>query len=130
VQPDAKQQFFGPSPSLGHGHSRDSHWHLRVLQGAELGQQMVELEDEADVPIPELHDFGIAQRTEVRAGHGHAALIGPIEAAEHVQKRALADSGRAHDRHHLAFLDVEIEATQDADARLADGIRLADAVSF
>ena len=43
---------------------------------------------------------------------GDAALIDAIEAAQHVQQRALPDAGRADDRHHLARLDRQIEIAQ------------------
>ena len=58
------------------------------------------------------------------------ALIDPIESAEHVQQRALADAGRADDRDHLARLDRQIEIAQHGQRLTADRIALDDAAGF
>src|SRR4029079_7698161 len=49
---------------------------------------------------------------DVVLAHPHLAAVDRIEAAEHVQQRALADAGGAHDRHHLAALDRQVEVAQ------------------
>ena len=58
------------------------------------------------------------------------ARVGAIEAAEHVQQRALADARRADDRDHLAGLDREIQVAQHGQPRGADGVALGDAAGF
>ena len=45
------------------------------------------------------------------------ARVDAIEAAEHVQQRALPDARRADDRHHLARLDLQIEIAQHRQRR-------------
>jgi hypothetical protein len=62
--------------------ARDPHRHLRVLDRAELGQRVVELEDEADAAIAEGDDVSVAHRGQFGAVNRDAALIDAIEATE------------------------------------------------
>ena len=82
--------------------ARDAHRHLDVLERGELRQQMVKLEDEPDVSVPERHDLGIGQRGQHRAVDDDGPLLGAIEPAEDVQQRALAGARCADDGEHLA----------------------------
>jgi len=43
---------------------------------------------------------------------GDLAAVDRVEASEHMQQRALPHPGRAHDRHHLALLDGQVEIAQ------------------
>src|SRR5207248_1850728 len=81
---------------------------LRVLERAELRQQMVELEHEPDAPVAERDDVRVGKARQRHAVDRNRPLIDAIEAAEHVQQRALPHPGRADDRHHLAGLDLQI----------------------
>jgi hypothetical protein len=106
---------------LGAGEARGE---LHVGFAGELGKQVEELEDEADVIAPQG-----AQRALARAGHppaGHPDLTGfrAVEPAEHVQQRRLARPAAPEDRHDLARLHVEVGAVEDAPraAALADGL--------
>ncbi len=62
AQADPPQQLLGPRARLGRRQPGDPHRHLGVLERAELGQQVVELEHEADVPVPERHQRVVGQR--------------------------------------------------------------------
>ena len=72
----------------------------------------MKLKHEADVPVAKRDQLGIGDARQVDVADAHFPAVGPIESAEHVQERALPDAGRAHDRHHLALLDGEIEIAQ------------------
>ena len=84
---------------------RQQQRHLDVALGRQHGQQVVELEDEPDVPRAPLRELARATAVEPLAGHGDLAAIGPIEAADQVQQRRLAGAGRSHQREELALLD-------------------------
>src|SRR5262245_21331472 len=73
---------------------------------------MVELKDEADVPVAELDERRIRQRQQRSLPHLDRSGIRPIEPAQQVQERALANARRADERHHLASLNVEIDVAQ------------------
>ena len=61
AEPHALEETPRPRPPLGSGHARDPERHLGVLERAELGQQVVKLEDEPDVTIAERHEPRIRQ---------------------------------------------------------------------
>ena len=93
--------------ALGARRARGSRWisagHHRVLERGELGQQVVELEDEAD-----RRGCGTrpARPASSRVTSTPSKRIVPggrqVERAEHVQQRRLADARRADHRDHLA----------------------------
>ena len=92
---------------------------------------MVELKDEADVPVAERDDVARRAATSDSAPSiGDRALIDAIEPAEHVQQRALPDARRADDRDHLAGLDRQIEIAQHGQRVAADRVALDDAARF
>ena len=130
AEADSPQQLLGARPRLGHRHPGDAHRHLGVLERVELGQQVMKLEDEANLPVAECDDLGIRQRRQFRLADPDGAAIGAIEATEHVQQRALPHARRADDGHHLPGVDTEIEIAQHGQRRLTDGIALDDAARF
>ena len=62
TEADALQQFFRATRRFACRHPRNPHRHLDVLERRELRQQVMELEDEADVPVPELDQRRITHR--------------------------------------------------------------------
>ena len=54
----------------------------------------------------------------------HRALGGPIQAAQHVEQRALAAARAPHDRQELTLFDGQIDATQRPHLCQAHTIRL------
>src|SRR5437870_4507464 len=49
-----------------------------------------------------------------------------VEAADYVHERGLARARRAHDRHKLTAVDVEVEAAERVHRRCTEGIDLCD----
>jgi hypothetical protein len=84
------------------GHAADAQRHRHVVQRAELGQQVVELVDEAQVLVAPAALFGRAHRGEVAAHQGHAARGRRVQPAQQVQQRALARARRTHHGQRLA----------------------------
>ena len=94
---------------------RDHLRHQDVFEGGEFGQQVVELEDEAEGLVAQLVALAGRQVVDASAVEADAALVGPVEGAEQVQQRALAGAGGADDAEELAGADVQVDAAQDAD---------------
>ena len=86
----ALQQLLGARTRLGDRDARNPYRHLDVFDGAELGEEVVKLEDESNVTVPEGDEFPVRQRGNVRIGDRHASLFGAIEATQDMQQRALA----------------------------------------
>ena len=89
--------------------------HLRhedVFEGGEFGQQVVELEDEAEGLVAQLVAAARRQVVDALAVEMDLALVGPVEDAEQVQQRALAGAGGADDAQELARMHLQVEAAQ------------------
>lgn len=102
----------------------DQPGHGDVLEGGELGEQVVKLEDEADRLV--------AQGGQARAGQVGGRLpvepddagAGQVERADAVHQRALAGAGFADDGEHLALLDREIDSLEDLEGLTLVLVRL------
>ena len=85
-----------PRPRISAGHHD-------VLERREVGQQVMELEDEADLAVAERRQLALVHGRQRRGRRTTPAPDGrPVERAEHVQQRALADARLADDDHLLA----------------------------
>ena len=124
AQADPRQQFRRADARFDRRQAADAHRHLDVFERGELRQQVMELEDEADAPVPERDQGHVRHLAERAPAHFHRAPIGAIEAAEHVQQRALADAGCADDGHHLPSFDVQAEIAQHVQPCRARGVVL------
>ena len=97
---------------------------LHVGQGAEAGQQVVGLEDEADFPVANVGQLVVAQRSHVLAVQGVGAGGGNVQAAQDVHERGLAGAGDAHDCDHFAAGDAEVHAVEGGDLHAAQVVNL------
>jgi hypothetical protein len=97
-----------------------------VVEPAQLRQEVEGLEDEADLPAPQLDEFPLAGAVDPRAGDLDRACVGDIESPEQVQERRLAGSGPAEDSDELPSLHVEVDAVEHTNRRAALAIRLDD----
>jgi len=79
---------------------------------------VVELEDEADLPVPERRPLGRPQRGDVGAVEQVRPAVQVVERAEEVQQRALADAALADDRHQLPPRDREVEPWRTSTRRV------------
>ena len=73
----------------------DQQRHRDVLERGEIGQQVVELIDEADALAPQPRALGIAQAAAGPPVDRDLAGARPLEQAGDVQERRLAGAGRA-----------------------------------
>src|SRR5690606_32605005 len=77
---------------------RQEQRHLHVALGGEDRQQVVELEDEADVARAPLGEAPGREPVEPLAHDDDLPLVRAIETADQVQQRRLPRAGRAHQR--------------------------------
>ena len=87
--------------------------HHHILQRRELGQEMVELVDKADVIAPDRRALIVAHGAAGLAAHIDLALIGTLQQAGQMQQRGLAGAGGRDKRHHLAAIQRQVGAFQD-----------------
>ena len=107
-----------------------------VLEGGEGRDQVEVLEDEAHSAGPDLGSSIVGKRghvlsREVELGSGAVVRVGSVEQAQDVHESALAGSGRAHDRYHLARLDRDLDALEGFDGvAAAQPVGLAEVSTF
>ena len=73
-----------------------------VLGGGQRGEEVEELEDHADVVAPECRSLLVLEGVDVDALDRDRPAVGWLEAAEHVEQRALPAAARTHDGHEVA----------------------------
>ena len=121
----------GPFPGAGQtvlpGHAGQEQRQRDVLRQGEGGEEVEELEDEADPVAPQRRQPLVVQLREVDAVDGHRPRRGPVHAPAEVQERGLAAPGRSHDGHELAGRELQTDAPQGVHRGLAVAVALVQA---
>ena len=87
--------------------------HDHVLEGGELGQEVMELVDEADLLAAQARAPGIVHGGCRPAADEHLAAIRLLEQAGDMQEGRFAGAGRRHEGDDLARHDAKLRAAQD-----------------
>ena len=91
---------------------------LDVFLDGEIGHQVVELEDKAQLAAAILAQVGGLEHREVAAVHHDGAAVGILQAADQVEKGRLARArGPQHDA-DLAAVDGRVDAIEYRQARI------------
>src|SRR3954454_10850788 len=112
AKPDLAEHALGARQRVGPLQAPDEERHGDILGGAELGQQVMELVDEAERGVACLRALCFAHLADRAALHEYLSGGGRIEAAEEMQERRLSRSGAPHDGDTLAAMDFEIDPQQ------------------
>ena len=83
-----------------------------ILECRELWQQLMKLEDEADVLVAELAELGAAEAEDILVLYQHLSTVWLVQGSHNLQQRGLTSSAGAHDGHHLALVYLQVDATQ------------------
>ena len=100
------------APRVG-GHGDDD-----VLQRREPGQEVVELEDEAEGPPPATGEPVVVEGARVLAVEDDPAVGGLVEQSHEVQERALSRARGSHQRRELPAAQREVDPAEHPGARL------------
>jgi hypothetical protein len=112
AEPQLGEELLGPAPHLGLGLAGDQTGHHHVLEGRELGQQVMELKHEAEGAVAELPEPRLGEREGVLPCDVDASALGPIERPQHMKQRRLADAGGPGDRQHFPGRHRQIQPLQ------------------
>ena len=123
---DEAERLERPLAGLSLRAARDQERQLDVLDGAQHGHQVVELEDEAHAQRPVVGALLVGHGGERRPLDEDVAGVDGVEAGEAVEERRLAAAARAHDRDHLAAGDREADAVEGVHLDLAGVVDLVD----
>ncbi len=99
-----------------------------VVGDGEVGDQVEELEDDADAAAPENRPAGLAVLVDPLTAQPQLPAVGPLEAADQVQQRGLAGSRRPGDRDELARVDGQVHPAHGVDRRAFAVVRLGQAL--
>lgn len=101
---------------------------LDVLPDREVGYEVIELEDEAQLATAVLAEVLAREGCEVASIDGDAAAVYVFEAADEVQEGRLARAGGAEHDANLALIDARGDAVKDLDAGLAVAVVLLEPI--
>ncbi len=98
-----------------------------VLEGAQPGEEVEGLEDEADVPPAEGCEPGSRGARDVGAGDDDATARRRVERADEVEQRRLPAARRAEDDDELALADPQVDALERRHGDVAELVAARDA---
>ena len=106
------EQLRRPRPDFAPVAPSDQPRQADVFESGELGQQVMELEDEADTTVAETRQLPVRQSKRIDAAERNAPAVGARERPDDLQQRRLARAAGADDRYHLAAHHFERHAAQ------------------
>ena len=100
-------------------HRAEVHRQEDVLEDGQRGEQLEELENDANGAPTPLGKRILAELMHGRVAHDHLARGGVIDPGDYVDERRLAAAGLADDANELAGVDVQIHAPERCERHLA-----------
>ena len=128
VEPDQLERQVDALLPVGPGEPRQEERQLHVLERRQDGNQIVELEDEPDVPRPPGGELRVFQGAERLARDPHVAARGLVDAPDQVQERRLSGAAGSHERQEFSPLHLEVDPGQHRDFDLVPAVDLVDVV--
>jgi len=95
------------------GHPADQSRHHRILEAAELRQQVVKLEDKADGSIPEGSQLFFRPLENIQAIEKNFSRSGMIQRSQDVDERCLPCPGNPQDCKRIPIFDLQIEPAEN-----------------
>ena len=126
AEPDPRERL--ARPLARRAHARQPQRQLDVLRDGQRRQQVVGLEDEADVRAAELGERGLVERAERGAGELDAPAGRGLQARGDMQQPALAGPRRPHDRGEAVRGELDAHALQRVHRARPAAVGLADVV--
>ena len=121
---DAPEQVPRALPGRLVAAPRDQRREEHVLLGGQRGEQVEELEDEADLVAAQPGQPAVAEPVVALAAEQDVAGAGGIERPEEVEQRALPGARRPHDGDHLPPADLDVDAVERVDGGVALAVDL------
>ena len=106
------EQFEGAFLRLRRAFATDVGGYHDILEGGELRQQLVELEDEADVLVAEVAQLVRREAHHVDAVNADSTTIGFVECTHYLQQCCLAGTARADNAHYFSFVYMQVDALE------------------
>src|SRR5215207_5576928 len=113
AEPDLLHHLARAGERLAPAHARHEQGQRGVLLRREVREQVVELEDEPDLPPAPAHELRSGGARHVEPADPHGPFVRRFEPADDVQQRRLPRPRSAHDRRRLARRQTERDAAQN-----------------
>jgi hypothetical protein len=127
---DQRERDARPTLPLGGRQIGEQQRQLDVPLRRQRRHQVVELEDEAHVGGAPRRQLAARQLIDAPVLHDDDAVRRRVEPADQVQERRLAGSRRPHQRHEVAFRDVEVDAVEGLDPLAPAAVGLGQAADL
>ena len=101
-----------------------------VLKRRQVRDQIVELEDKADVGAAVFHELPLVSGAHIAPVHRYGAGGYRVHTAQDVERRGLAGTRSAQDNGELTALDRKTRAVERVNAGIALAVRLDDVFEF
>ena len=124
------QQGQGPLAALPATHARVEHGQLHIAHDARLGQEVVALEDEADLLVADPGQLAAREPLDLSPVERVGAGRGEVQAAQDGHEGGFAGSRGADEGHELALLHREVDAPEGVDRRPVGPVDLGETASL
>jgi acyl-CoA thioesterase-1 len=114
-QTDLTESLLSRRTGLLFGFTADQEGHHDVLEGGELGEQVVNLPHEPEEAVAKVGEAVFVEGGDVDVPVEDTAGGRTVEAAEEVQERRLAGAGFADDGDALSGIDAEVEILEHSE---------------
>ncbi len=118
AETDGIEPLLGALPRLALAHSVEQQRQHHVLRRGQRIEQVVRLEDVADV-APDLLERARARAAQLLSEHAHGAFLRGAQRADQREHRRLARPGRPRDDHDLARAHLDGDVVQNLLAQRA-----------
>jgi hypothetical protein len=115
AEADLREGLRGPLTAFGGRDSERDERRLDVLLRGERRNQVEGLEDVAEVLRAQLRQLDFTHLRQLLAIELERAAGRPVQAAEQLQQRRLAVTGRTLDREHVVVRDLHVHALESMD---------------
>ena len=116
--------------TLSGGDARIHKGNFHVLEKGELRQQVVLLEDEAQLLVPDVCQLTAAHLADIPAVQQISAFGRHVQTADDVHTSGFTRTGLADDGHELAFVDFERDVVGGLYEGITHLVILADPIKF
>src|SRR5215471_11373759 len=127
-QPYPAKQGLGGHSGVARESPSDEQGHHHIFKGCKLGQQMMKLENEANLLVPEPCQVYITEFKNVKLAKSNRPTRWTVQSPQKMHQSRLARTRRTDDCDHLAFGDLEVQILKDGNRPGRRHVRLRQAL--
>ncbi len=106
---DEGEEFAGAVVNFGRGPATQVEREGDVFQAGESGEEVEELEDEADFVAADAGELVVGDAAQEGAIDADIAIGGAIEPTDEIEESGFAGAGGTDEGNHFAFIDLQVD---------------------